>query len=86
MTGKTPQALLERPTLAIGLDIYLIAYHDLLHDRQIGMDIGTIPWSSIYRWGNFHGVTDTDDLSLLVNHIRALEKVDRELDKARPSK
>lgn len=63
-----------------GLDIYMIAYHELLHDRHIGMAVGTIPWSSICRWADYHGITDIDDMAIFESHIRILEAVDREIE------
>lgn len=78
--GITPQALLERPTLQPGLDVYLAAYYELQHDRPIGMSAGTIPWSSIQRWADLHGMLDMDEVADLENHIRMLEAAERKYD------
>lgn len=75
-----PQALMDMPDLMLGLDIYVIAYNELQADRPIGMDVGPVPWSAIHRWGDFHGITDPDDLETLVHHIRAMEVCDRNLE------
>lgn len=79
--GATPQALLDRPVLMSGLDCYMVAYQELLHDRQVGMDYGTIPWSSIHRWAVFHGLMLPDDVAILEHHIRRLEEADRVFEK-----
>lgn len=81
-----PQALLDRPTLMDGLDIYLQAYQDLLHDRPIGMEMGTIPWSSIHRWTNAHRITGIDDIEVFNQHIRRLEDADRKHTESQSSK
>lgn len=80
MTGTPPKALLERPELLPGLDIYLIAYEDLQHDRQIGMALGTIPWSSIHRWALFHGICCPNEVAVLERNIRVLESAEREIE------
>jgi hypothetical protein len=82
--GITPQALLERPTLMPGLDVYLTAYHELLHDRAIGMAAGTIPWSSMQRWAVVHGIDDIDDLAAFEDFLRELEAADRKFEQENP--
>ncbi|MDB5490362.1 MAG: hypothetical protein JWO78_211 [Micavibrio sp.] len=57
-----------------------MAYQDLQYDRPSGMTAGPIPWSSIKSWGQTHGVTDPDDLHVLVTHIRALENAAESLE------
>lgn len=78
--GVKPQALLNRPDLLPDLDIYMIAYQELKHDRHIGMAVGTIPWSSIHRWCEFHGITNVDDVAVMESHIRTLEAADHEIE------
>lgn len=34
--------------------------------------MGAIPWSSIVRWAEIHGL-DIDDLEVLEQHIRTME-------------
>jgi hypothetical protein len=71
-------SLPKRPELELGLDFYLIAYFDLIHDRPIGMSgYGAIPWTAIFTWAQFHDIVDASEMALLVNFIRALEQADR---------
>lgn len=37
------------------------------------MTVGPIPWSSIVKWGELHGL-DIDDIAVLEHHIRAMER------------
>lgn len=48
---------------------------DLGTDRQLGMAVGPIPWSSIDRWGRRHGCVDPDEFDDLVAIIRAVDSV-----------
>lgn len=68
----------ERPQLELGLDLYLIAYFDLIHDRPVTMGgYANIPWTSIWTWAQCHGIVDASELAVLVHYIRALEHADR---------
>ena len=61
----------------------MTAYDELLSDRSsVGFDIGSIPWSSIERWAQVHGLRDPDSIALIVYHIRALEKAARDFETA----
>ena len=71
--GLPTPALDNRPELLPGLDFYFTAYRELSYDRPVGMALGPIPWSSIIKWGELHGITDLDDLDVLIHHIRAME-------------
>lgn|SRR5690606_30045857 len=71
--GLPTPALDNRPELLPGLDFYFTAYRELRYDRPVGMAMGPIPWSSIIKWGELHGITDLDDLAVLEHHIRAME-------------
>lgn len=55
-----------------GLDIYVTAFRELRHDRPQGFTLGVIPWSSIVKWAEIHGL-DADDLEVLHHHIRTME-------------
>ena len=72
--GIVPRALKARPVLFAGLDLYLTAFQELQHDRPTGMATGSIPWSSIVKWAEIHGMGDADSIALLNKHIRALEQ------------
>lgn len=73
--GLPTPAIDNRPILLPGLDFYFTAYNELRYDRPIGMALGPIPWSSVVKWGEIHGIHDPDDLAVLETHIRAMESV-----------
>ncbi len=75
-TGIPVKALENRPVLLPGLDVYIKAYSDLIYDRPVGLSVGAIPWSSIIKWCELHGINDINDIDTCVRYIRALEKVD----------
>lgn len=77
--GKEVKALENRPVLQPGLDVYIAAFTDLYADRQFGMAVGPIPWSSIIKWCHVHGIYDINDIDVFIRHIRALEKVDSDI-------
>lgn len=72
--GENTPAFKNRPTLLPGLDFYFTAYRELRYDRPVGITLGPIPWSSIVKWGELHGL-DVDDITVLEHHIRAMESV-----------
>lgn len=78
--GITVKALENRPHLQPGLNVYISAYTDLLFDRQFGMSVGPIPWSSIIKWCEIHEIHDINDIDVFISHIRALEKVDNDIE------
>jgi hypothetical protein len=77
--GETVKALEARPILQLGLDVYFQAYNDLSFDRPTGFSVGYIPWSSITKWCELHGIYDIDDIATCIRYIRALEKFDNDL-------
>jgi hypothetical protein len=81
--GLPAPALDKRPDLLPGLDFYFTAYRELRYDRPIGMSLGPIPWSSVVRWGEIHGITDPDELAVLEHHIRAMESALAEIEDRR---
>ena len=68
----------NRPQLLPGLDFFFQAFTELQTERQIGMAAGPIPWYSIIKWAEFHGLKDPDDIDVLMRHIRSMETVQRE--------
>ena len=52
----------------------------------MGMGLGPIPWSSIVRWAEVHGLTDLHEIYVLNRFVRAMEDVDRELEDAKDKK
>jgi hypothetical protein len=45
-----PDQLLNEPELLQGLDLYYNAFWNLCSDRQLGMSVGPIPYSSIANY------------------------------------
>ena len=72
MGRATPPIISDRPQLLPGLEFYLKAYTQLQHDRPTGFSVGSIPWTSILTWAQFHGL-DPDQTNTLEHHIRHME-------------
>jgi len=66
--GKTPAALLRQPELSPDLEVVLTAFSRLSRDRAVGFALGPIPWSSIDRYAERHGIDGDamDRLSFLL--------------------
>lgn len=69
-----PDKFRDKPTVKSGLELYWKAFQDLSSDRDIGMGIGPIPWSSIHTWGSRNHIVG-DDFERLVLMIRGLDAV-----------
>ena len=67
----------NRPSLMPHLSVYWDAFHSLRYDRQIGMAVGPIPWSSLDRYAQRY---DVGDFSVFEGHLRAMERVQMEWD------
>ena len=76
-----PEHLTKSPVLWGGLDLYLQAFLDLNADRQAGMTIMPIPWTSIFAYAKAYGLSaeQTEDL---IYHIRYMD--DAYMEKMRP--
>jgi len=48
--SEIPAALLDEPELLQGLALYYNAFWELFSDRQLGMSVGPIPYSSIMMY------------------------------------
>lgn len=74
---KLPERVQQKaPTLQDGLGFYYTAYYELLSERQSGMEVGQIPWYSIVKWAEFHGLHDRDEIDILIRYIRSLERAE----------
>lgn len=75
--SQIPDQLLNEPMLHEGLDIYYSAFWELNTDRQVGMGLGPIPYSSIRNYCKDRGLGgDQSD-----NMMRLLRKMDSEFIK-----
>jgi hypothetical protein len=83
--GEFTPAIENRPILLPGLDFYFTAYRELRYDRPIGMTLGPIPWSSVVRWGELHGL-DVDEIGDLEYCIRAMEQAVSDFQQQREQK
>ena len=68
-----PDSILNAPELTIGLELYLEAFFDLNHDRQIGMTLSPIPWSAMQRYAKHYDFTaeQTEVLFFLLPRLDA---------------
>jgi len=57
-----PQAILDKPELSVGLELYYMAFWDLMSDRSAGMNgAGMIHYVSMSKWMDDYGFTDRDE-------------------------
>ena len=84
--GVNVPSLNNRPQLSFGQSIYFKAYSDLQADRQIGMAVGSIPWSSLLKWAQREGMAGDDDFELLCYNIRMMENAAHEFQERKKGK
>lgn len=70
---KIPKQIAEAPELMIGLDFFIMAFHQLSGDRQIGMGLGPIPYSSIHDFARINGLDPGAETQEFFHHIRQLD-------------
>jgi len=51
MGRELPPKIANAPTLLLGSDLWMDAFYELSSERQVGLMLGPIPWSSVRRWG-----------------------------------
>lgn len=56
--SQIPDSLLNEPELLQGLSLYYNAFWELCPDRQVGMGVGPIPYSSIVTYCREWGLND----------------------------
>ena len=57
-----PESILNKPVLMIGLDMYYMAFWDLMADRlSSGSGAGMIQWSAINQYAQSIGIEDVDE-------------------------
>lgn len=69
-----PPAYAPPELLPGATDVYS-AFWELSSDRQIGMAVGPVPWSSIDRWLRRKRVTDAADIQVFIRLIREMDEV-----------
>jgi hypothetical protein len=65
-----PRHLREAPEVAPGLEIYWLAFWDLLSERS-GMGDGPIRWTAIQAWADYNGL-DEDQREALHHHLKRM--------------
>lgn len=68
-----PQWFLDDPAYVAGDEFYLRAFWDLSTERDMGMGLGPIPWSSIVAYGERAGLDDVDLVDAFVRIIREMD-------------
>lgn len=60
-----PESIKNAPRLLEGLGFYYTAFQELSTDRPVGMGVGQIPWTSIDRFAERHGLEEEEYDSFL---------------------
>ncbi len=60
------------PDIAEGYELYLNAFWTLNSDRNVGFDLGEIPFLAIDRYAARLGIEDIDEFWLLFKTVRAM--------------
>lgn len=81
-----PAKIADAPQLALGLQLYLVAFFDLLGQRQFGMVAGPIPYLSIAEYCDRLGL-DNECRDAVHHHVSHLDKVySQYLERKRPKR
>lgn len=56
----------------LGDNFYIDAFRMLSTERQIGMELGEVPWSKIVEYGRYKGL-DGDMIDVLVHVVREMD-------------
>jgi hypothetical protein len=70
--SEIPDALLNEPELLQGLSIYYDAFWEVFPDRQLGMSVGPIPYSSIVTYSKEWNL----DEEMSATMLRLVRKMD----------
>jgi hypothetical protein len=70
--GTLPQRIQNAPTLRKGLELYFNAFFELDSERQNGMSIGRIPFTSMLRYASFYGF-DFEQTELLLFYVQQMD-------------
>jgi hypothetical protein len=76
----------DRPTVPDHLVFLWKAFWDLSSDRQVGMALGPIPWSSIDRYSVRHGVNNIDEFEYMLALLKGMDEVYLEYQNKKGSK
>lgn len=76
----------RKPALAPYLGRYWKAYQDLQTDRQFGLAVGPIQWSSVDRYARRHGFNSPDEFEDLLFYIRKMDTAEMKSTEAKSKK
>jgi hypothetical protein len=83
---SVPAAYLKRPRLHPQFQFYWDAFWELSSDRQVGMAIGRIPFSSIDRYAQRYDLDQVDEFDLFREVMRSMDAEFRRLSSPEESK
>lgn len=63
----------NQPELSDHLQFEWGAFRDLTTDRQTGLGVGPIPWSSFDRYARRHGIVDPDEFDRFCHLMRVMD-------------
>jgi len=69
--NKIPDRIANAPTLEPSLVFYYEAWQELSTDRQFGMGVGPIPFTSVLQYGNHYEIEDLDDFLFFIRSLDA---------------
>lgn len=69
---ELPDWVDKEPVILPGDEFYIQAWFELDTCRQVGMDLGLIPWDKIVFYGQFHGMEE-DVLEAFIQIIRQMD-------------
>jgi hypothetical protein len=69
-----PSKIQNAPVLLPGLELYYIAFNDLMASRMTGFGMGPLWWSTIQQYCDHHGIVgmQAEDMQY---HLRELDAV-----------
>lgn len=67
-----PDKIANAPNLLQGLELYYHAFNDLSDSRQMGMEMGPIPWKVVHDYCVSYGI-DGDQKEEMHYHIKQLD-------------
>jgi hypothetical protein len=67
-----PEKIQNAPSLRPGLELYYIAFQDLMASRPVGMGVGPIWWSTVQTYCEAKHLSE-DQTDAMHNHIKAMD-------------
>ena len=67
-----PDRIANAPVLRLDLAMYLNAFFELDASRQVGMEVGKIPWHIMIEYARYHALSE-EQTDNLVYFVKALD-------------